>query len=879
MNADNQKRILIVGGTAEPDLVGVMTDAGYSVETVATLDEASRKITSGIYSRVLADPVTFAALRESEEMYRNLVERSNDGVVVIQDTLVKLANPRFEEMSGYSASTLLNTRFTDYLTPEEVAVLLERYQRRMAGEYVPSIYETGMTRRGGRRVPLEISAALVTFHGRPADMIVVRDITERKQAEEYLQRYRLLSESAHDMVLFVGLDGRIIEANRAASDLHGYTREELLKMNIRELRPQGEGPGIRELLERARRESILFESMHLRKDGSTFPVEVSASGTLIENEPVLLIVLRDITERNRSQAVLDAERRRLRAVLDALPVAVVIADAAGGIVEANEQADIIWGGPIPRVGSIEQYDRFKGWWFDSGEPLAWEDWGMARAIDKGEVALGEMIVIERFDGKRGTILISSAPIRDARGQITGGVVAIEDVTELVELREALERSLEKTQRESNRASALESIAEAGLSTLTLPDLLDTLVKMIADALETDAACVFVLDEDTGEFEAHAAYNLPGLVGCRVRADEGLLGRVAKERRPVYVFDAEHDPMAFDSCEVRAAVKSMVGVPLIARGRVLGVVRVQTFESREFTEDDIHLLEAIADRVAMAVDNAKLYEALQRIREDLEETLQREQGFSLLLQRALLPARPVLNEQYNIAVRYVAAFASREIGGDFYDIFLSGNDDWAGVLIGDVAGKGLEAASLAAATRSTIHAFVHQAPSASEALASANSVLCSQRPSTESFVTVCLVTIDLASGAMRVSNAGHPPAVILRADGHVEFVSRGGLPLAVLDDQTYEESSDRLDPGDKLLMYTDGIIEARTDSELFGLDGIERCLAGHQSWSVDDVADGLIAAATEWAEGKLRDDTAIVVIERNKPNGKSKDGMPNTVSAE
>ena len=105
-------------------------------------------------------------------------------------------------MSGYSAKELLNSPFMHYLSVEETAVLLERYRSGVAGEYVPSIYETSMTRRGGRRIPLEISAALVTFHGRPADLVLIRDITERKQAEEYLQKFKLLSENTRDILLF-----------------------------------------------------------------------------------------------------------------------------------------------------------------------------------------------------------------------------------------------------------------------------------------------------------------------------------------------------------------------------------------------------------------------------------------------------------------------------------------------------------------------------------------------------------------------------------------------------------------------------------------------------------------------------------------------------
>lgn len=562
------------------------------------------------------------ALRESEEMYRSFIERSNDGVVVLQDTLVKLVNPRFEQMSGYPAETLLETPFINYLTPEEIALLLDRYQRRMAGEPISPMYETTMTRSDGSKIHLEVSAAIASYKGRPADLVLVRDITERKRTQEILAR----------------------------------------------------------------------------------------------------------------------ERDRLDAAL-----------------------------------------------------------------------------------------------------------------------EALERALEEARRESWRASALEGIAEAGLSILRLPELLHNLVEQVAHALSVDASCVFVLDEEAREFEAHAAFNVPGLVGCRIKMSEGLIGKVADEGRPIYIGDAEHDPLAVDSCRIRTVAKTLLGVPLVARGKIVGVVRVQSLVHREFTEDEVRLMQAIADRVAVAIDNAKLYEALQSSRTELEEALEREKHFSLLLQQALLPAKPSAIEGYSVAMRYVPSFAGREIGGDFYDVFGAGG--WTGILIGDVSGKGLEAASLAATTRSTVHAFVHETRSPGEALTRANPVLYSQQPSIESFVTVAVATLDPATGDICYASAGHPPAAVLRADGEVALLPLGDIPLGITECLEYAEHEDRLAPGDTLVLYTDGISEAHVGSSLFNFEGIERTLRGHTDWSVERIADELVAAATAWAEGRLKDDAAVVVVRR------------------
>jgi serine phosphatase RsbU (regulator of sigma subunit) len=208
------------------------------------------------------------------------------------------------------------------------------------------------------------------------------------------------------------------------------------------------------------------------------------------------------------------------------------------------------------------------------------------------------------------------------------------------------------------------------------------------------------------------------------------------------------------------------------------------------------------------------------------------------------------------------FVGREVGGDFYDVIKSG-DSRAGVLIGDVSGKGLESAALAATTRSTIHAFVHESQSPGEVLDRTNSVLRSQQRDFESFVTVLLVTINLSTGEIAYSSAGHPPGAILRVGGSVEFLSIGNLPLGIMDSIGYTQSAGRLDPGDKLVLYTDGISEARSRAGLFELEGIKELLSGHSSWTSEEVADKLIAAATDWADGKLRDDAGVVVVERQR----------------
>lgn len=232
----------------------------------------------------------------------------------------------------------------------------------------------------------------------------------------------------------------------------------------------------------------------------------------------------------------------------------------------------------------------------------------------------------------------------------------------------------------------------------------------------------------------------------------------------------------------------------------------------------------------------------------------------ILQRALLPSDPTLDERYMVATTYIPAFASQEVGGDFYDVFKAPNGR-AGILIGDVSGKGIGAASLAAATRSTIRALTHEFLSPGEVLTHANSVLYPQQPSMESFVTAFLAVLDMAEGTLLYSGAGHVAPAVFRKTGEVEFLEFSHMPLGLYEIEEFDELEAVLEPGDKIILYTDGVSEARRDSDMFGTEGIERALVRMGHRSPYETVDLLVAAAAEWGRGRLTDDVGVVIVER------------------
>jgi PAS domain S-box-containing protein len=295
---------------------------------------------------------------------------------------------------------------------------------------------------------------------------VAFDITSRKQAEEGLRRYALLAGRVQDIVLFVRQgDGRIVEANAAATTAYGFTREELLARSIQDLRaPATAGETAAQMAQAE--EGALFETEHVRKDGTAFPVEVSSKGDTIAGTRMLISVIRDISDRKRAQAALQEERERLRVILSSIGDAVLAIDAEARVSFINPVAAALtgWtaedalGKPVQNVLRIID---------ERGRAHA-EDL-VARVLRSGEQAsVGNLTALVSRGGREIPIEDSASPIRDDRGNVSGVVVVFHEVTDKRQAQQALQES-ERRVREK-----LDSILspQGDLGKLELSSLID-----------------------------------------------------------------------------------------------------------------------------------------------------------------------------------------------------------------------------------------------------------------------------------------------------------------------------------------------------------------------------------------------------------------------
>ena len=353
------------------------------------------------------------------------------------------------------------------------------------------------------------------------------------------------------------------------------------------------------------------------------------------------------------------------------------------------------------------------------------------------------------------------------------------------------------------------LADPALAELGLELLLDELLTRAKDILHVDTAAILLLDDDGQELVARAAKGLEEEVerGVRIPVGGGFAGRIAAGRRPIYIADVDHAEILNPILRMKG-VRSLLGVPLLVEGAILGVLHVGTVTPREFTNADAALLQLAAAQAAPAIDRARLFDALDR-----------EHRNAVALQRSLLPDRLPNLVGIDAAARYLPA--RDEVGGDWYDVIdLPGGQ--VGLAIGDVAGHGLRAASLMGQLRAGLRAYALDGQSPGDTLKRLDRML--QTISGRGMATAAYAIVDPATGLLRYASAGHPPPVLVRdgRDAHLMDVT-GAPPLGGLPFSSFPETQDRLASNDTILLYTDGLVERRHESLTTGLERL-RALA-------------------------------------------------------
>ena len=322
----------------------------------------------------------------------------------------------------------------------------------------------------------------------------------------------------------------------------------------------------------------------------------------------------------------------------------------------------------------------------------------------------------------------------------------------------------------------------------------------------------------------------------------LYPEVTHERLARTVEDDEHLALMRS-----VGIGSAMIVPMKTRGRILGAISlVATEAGRRFGEDDLRLAEDLARRAAIAVETSQLYTERATV--------------ARTLQQSLLPPQLPEIDGFDIAARYTAAGAGNQVGGDFYDLFEIGPSEWA-VVIGDVCGKGAEAASLTALVRYTIRALATSDRDPSEVLEMVNDAILRQRADRR-FCTVAVAKLGLApdgGATVTFANGGHPLPLVLRADGTAASFGNPGTLLGVLPDPDFADETIEIGPGEGLVMYTDGVTEAKAPSVLLEPEDLARVVEKCPPEPAAELARCIEESMFEEDQGPPQDDIAILVL--------------------
>jgi PAS domain S-box-containing protein len=302
--------------------------------------------------------------------------------------------------------------------------------------------------------------------------------------------------------------------------------------------------------------------------------------------------------------------------------------------------------------------------------------------------------------------------------------------------------------------------------------------------------------------------------------------------------------------VELGLASGLVVPMISAGRLLGsLMLVSADPARRYGASELGLAQDIAQRAALAMENARLFQERSYVARTFQESL-------------LPPSLPLI-PGVEVAARYRAAGEGNEVGGDFYDLFALRDESW-GLVIGDVCGKGPDAATITALARYTTRAAAMQVPNPKEVLESLNEAILEQT-SDERFATVAYACVEPSipgSSARRivVACAGHPFPLVLRHDGTVEEVGQEGTVLGLIPDIDVNDRAVDLRPGEVMVLYTDGVTEARgSDGKLFGGWKLRNLLGKCRGLDAEAVADRIATTVLEYQNGDPRDDIAILAL--------------------
>jgi PAS domain S-box-containing protein len=828
---------------------------------------------------------------------RLLLESTDEGIYGLdEEGKCIIFNRAASEITGYAPEEVLgkelhnlihHTKKDGSLYPADECPVIRAFK---AGQGVRLDTEI-FWRKDGTSFPVELSSNPIIEEGMIKGAVVTFvDITKRKrreaEREELANRIQLLLQSTDQGIFGFDKEGDLTFINRAASEMIGYTAEEALGKNSHLLFHYSYSDGTPYPTEKCHiynatktgRGVRIDTEVFWRKDGTSFPVEYS-SYPIIENGEVkgAVVAFTDITERKK----LEEERRRAKELSDAINS---IDRALSSTLDFEKIMQIVVNASATTLGvdAASIHLREDGHWvlkYSYGLPSqvagtrftdeeikasvlaaetrrpvvgndAYNDQRVSReTMEKYGIrsflitplsVREEIIGVLIYSYHKAPIAFTDAQIEFAEKLAAAASVALENSR----LYESLRRSEENLRRRARDLEMLNHLSSVLSQTLNLDMMLNAAIDSVMDILEADGAAIYMLDEENRVLKMVVSKGLSEHFiksSLEVPIGERLTGTIAKAGEPLVIEDLAAYP-ELEASIVYETFTSFIGVPIKSRGKVIGAFPLGSRQRGKFTQIDKTLLEAIGNELGVAIENARLYELERSIADTLQEAL-------------LTMPEHIDHLEYSYLYRSATEVA--RVGGDFYDVFELEHGK-VGILIGDVSGKGLKAATLTSVVRNTIRAYAFERYTPAEVMAKTNEILRAVS-GPAMFVTVFFGILEEKTKELVYCSAGHPPAIIITKTGMIELLDVHSPVIGAFAGFKYVDATATVEDSDVLFLYTDGLIEARREDEFFRQDRLIDFIKGLRRVSPKDLPQIMFNEVMKFTGGRLADDIALMAI--------------------
>lgn len=422
------------------------------------------------------------------------------------------------------------------------------------------------------------------------------------------------------------------------------------------------------------------------------------------------------------------------------------------------------------------------------------------------------------------------------------------------IRELSEKN-KRLRRAVDELSTLNDLSVAISGSVNSEKIMRTIIHCSIRSIGAEQGDITLVDAQKDDVRKTLVRSMFDSKNCSpLHLNQNLLGWMQIHKKPLLINEPASDAR-FKNVKWEASIHSILSAPLMTRSNLIGILSLYNKkDDGVFTEDDQRLLSILASQSAQVVENARLHEEEQALIK-----MRREVDLAAKIQQQLLPKKQPDISGYCVCGRNITAHS---VGGDYYDFIQLDNNRWA-ICLGDVSGKGLPASLLMSNLQAILRGQVFYHPSPGMLLKHANRQLY-QSTTMEKFVTIFVGILDTSTHTFQYSSGGHEFPFLIHSDNGYARLKTGGIPIGVMENQIYEEEVVAINPGDKLVIYSDGIIDSRNnENEEFGEYRLQQLLLDGEKNTAQSLMDNVFTASLEHNnKSQLFDDMTMVVLSRN-----------------